>query len=93
MTSLAIGWHFAGVAILTFGCLALWAFADRLRGRAAPTRHVAFIAVVYLFFGVGTLVASRMDPFFLVFIVPGLLLLVASWESAPREVASVAAAA
>ena len=81
VTGLSIGWHFAGAAMLAFGCIVIVTFTDALRGRPVSFRPVAFIALVYLLFGVWALRASDLDPFFLVFIVPGLLLAAASWRA------------
>jgi hypothetical protein len=44
-------------------------------------RPVGFIALVYMLFGLWALRASNLDPFFLVFVVPGLLLAAASWRA------------
>jgi hypothetical protein len=76
---LAVGWHFAGVAILTFGAVVLYLFMARLRGRDVPLAPASIIGVAYGVFGVACFAVSRV-PFFLgVFTVPGLLLLAAAW--------------
>ncbi|HEX6861588.1 MAG TPA: hypothetical protein VF414_02170 [Thermoanaerobaculia bacterium] len=77
---LRIGWLFGGVAILTFGCIALAVFASRLRGRAVPLLPTALIALAYLWFGAWALVTSG-NPFFYIFIVPGAMLAIASLPS------------
>lgn len=74
---LAIGWHFGGATMVTLGVMLAWLFIDRLRGRATSRRPAAFVAALYLVFGAWALAVSDMDPFFLVFVVPGLLLLAA----------------
>src|SRR5688500_20257498 len=43
-----IGWLFGGVAILTFGCIALAVFANALRGRTVSLLPTALIALAYL---------------------------------------------
>jgi len=75
---LAAGWHFGAAAMLTFAGIVLWTFFRRLQGRAAPLVPPAIISAAYLAFGAGAL-AVMGDPFFLVFIVPGLLLAAASF--------------
>jgi uncharacterized membrane protein (DUF4010 family) len=75
---LAVGWHFGGASMLTFACIVLWTFFRRLRGEAAPLVPTAIISAAYLTFGAGALAVSG-DPFFAVFIVPGLLLAAASY--------------
>lgn len=81
VTGLSIGWHFAGVAMFAFGCIVLATFTDALRRRPVSLRPVGFIALVYLLFGVWALRVSNLDPFFLVFIVPGSMLAAASWRA------------
>jgi hypothetical protein len=78
VTGLALGWHFAGVAILTFGILGALTFGGILRGRAMALWPVQLIGAVYLLFGIGALVVSHFDLFFLIFVIPGVLLLAAS---------------
>lgn len=76
---LAIGWHCAGASMLAFGVLVLWTFTAR-RGRAVSRVPALVVALLYLLFGVGALAASGMQPFFLIFVVPGLMVLAAAWE-------------
>jgi hypothetical protein len=76
---LAVGWHFGAAAMATFACIVLWVFIRRLRGEPAPLVPPAIIAAAYLTFGTGALAVTG-DPFFLVFIVPGLLLAAASFR-------------
>jgi hypothetical protein len=78
VAGLAVGWHFAGVAMLTFGCIVIWLFTDALRSRPVSLLPAAIIAFVYVVFGIGALIVSAGNPFFFVFIVPGLMLFVAS---------------
>jgi hypothetical protein len=81
ITALSIGWHFAGAAMLAFGCIVLVTFFDAMRRRPVSFRPVGFIALVYLLFGLWALKVSDLNPFFLVFIVPGLMLAAASWRA------------
>jgi hypothetical protein len=76
IVALSIGWHFAGLAMLVFGALAILLFADALRGRPVSLRPVVLIALAYLAFGTWSLTVSSLDPFFLAFFVSGILLLV-----------------
>lgn len=77
---LEIGWLFGGVAILTFGCVALAVFASRLRGRPVSLLPTGIIALACLAFGVWALLASG-NPFFYIYIVPGAMLAIASVPS------------
>lgn len=81
---LEIGWLFGGVAILTFGCIALAVFGSRLRGRAVSLLPTGIIALAYLAFGIWALVTSG-NPFFYIFIVPGAMLAIASLEIPARK--------
>ena len=85
IAGLRIGWHFGGAMILTFGLVTLWSFAQRLRGRAVSLHAVRAFAAAYVLYGAYALVTSDMNPFFLIFVVPGVLLLLASGE--PRATA------
>jgi hypothetical protein len=86
--ALAIGWHFAGLAMLLFGLIAGGLLAARLRGRPAPLWPVAAIGTLYVGFGAGAMAFSGGRPFFLVFVIPGLLLLLATPGAGRRTAAA-----
>jgi hypothetical protein len=69
-----VGWQFGGAAMLAFGVMVVGQAIRRLRGQEAPLLPEIATAALYLGFGGWALVASHGSPFFLVFIVPGLLL-------------------
>jgi hypothetical protein len=79
MIALQIGWHFAGIAMLTFGSIVIWTFSNYLRGRVVSLRPAQIIGLVYLAFGLWALAVSRFDPFFFIFIVPGVTLVAVAW--------------
>ena len=74
-----IGWHFGGVAMLAFGGIVLHTFLRRRETAPASLVPARIVAATYLLFGAGALVLTGFDPFFLVFVVPGLLLALASY--------------
>jgi uncharacterized membrane protein YhaH (DUF805 family) len=74
---LKVGWHFGGVAMLAFGIIALALFAARLQGRRVSLFPALVTSVAYLGFGTWALIASHFNPFFFVFLVPAVLLVVA----------------
>jgi hypothetical protein len=76
---LGIGWNFAGGAILTFGLIVLAVFAQRLRGRASPLVAPRLISVFYTLSGVWSYAISK-DTFFMIFIVPGILMAIAAFQ-------------
>lgn len=73
--ALAIGWHFGGVAMLGFGAIVVDSFLRALRGREVDWRPARVVGLTYLVFGAGALAATGGNLFFLVFLVPGLLIL------------------
>jgi hypothetical protein len=78
---LAAGWHFGGAAMLIFGTIVVATFVARWRGRPAPLLAPRLIAAGYLAFGVGALLASGLDPFGWLFVVPGTLLAAGAWRA------------
>lgn len=60
----------------TFGLILLRVFVSRARGGVGSMLPAWTIVGLYVVFGVGALVASGFDPFFLVFIIPGGLVLI-----------------
>jgi len=81
--SLGLGWRFGGVAMLAFGCIVLALFTKRLRGGPVSMLPANVIGTTYVIFGAGALLVTHFDPFFLVFAVPGTLLLIASVPQRP----------
>jgi hypothetical protein len=75
---LAIGWHFAGGAMLAFGIIVIAIFVQRLRGEAVSSLPALIIAILYVVSGVWAMMITK-NPFFFIFIVPGLMLAVAAW--------------
>ena len=78
VTGLRIGWQFGGAAMLVFGIIAAWVFIQRLRGASVPAFPMVVIGVVYALYGAWAIGLTG-DAFFAIFIVPAVLLLVASW--------------
>lgn len=78
VTGLEIGWRWGGAAMLVFGIVVIATFFKRYRGEPASTFGAALVAVAYIAFGAWALVHSNYDPFFFIFIVPGVLLALAS---------------
>jgi hypothetical protein len=73
-----LGWQFGGAAMLALGVIVLLSFLRR--GAALPSLLPArIIAITYLLFGAVALVVSSFDPFFLTFVVPGLLIGIGSF--------------
>ena len=78
MLGLQIGWQFGGAAMLMLGVVLFVTFGQRLRGTNTPLLLAKAVAVTYLVFGAWALRASGGDPFFLVFLIPGAFLAMAS---------------
>jgi len=84
VAALRFGWLFGGVAMLTFGIITASIFIQRLRGANVSVFPVMVLGVAYVAFGAWALTISG-DPFFAIFIVPGVLLLLASLPSKRSE--------
>ena len=77
VSGLAMGWHFAGLAMLTFGLLALWLAS--VTQRAINVRlPVGLIGVAHIAFSAGAAAAFGFDLIEVVFLVPGVLLTTAA---------------
>jgi len=70
---LEIDWKFGGPVMITFAIICASVFLKRIRGERVSTFAPGVIAVMYTLFGVWALATSG-DPFFMVFIVPGVLI-------------------
>lgn len=75
---LGIGWVFGGVCMAAFGVMSLWMLSQAWRGQVITLAPLRIIAVTYVAFGIGAWQVSGGNPFYAVFVVPGLLLLFAS---------------
>lgn len=78
VTGLQVGWMFGGAVMLVLGVLTIATFLNRYRGEAVSTLAPALISVAYLAFGAWAAVQTNFDPFFFIFIIPGVLLALAS---------------
>jgi len=85
ITTLMIGWQFAGGAMLVFGIIVISRFVDVIRRRRVSYHAPRLIALLYIAFGAWALAVSGMNPFFLIFIVPGLILFAAAWPTASER--------
>jgi len=85
---LMVGWVFGGVAMLVFGGQVVFTYWRALRGESISVFPVLLVALGYLVFGSWALVFSRFDLFFLVFLIPAVLLGVTLLGAPPLETAS-----
>lgn len=74
---LAIAWYFGGLAMAVFGLVTGIAFLQVLRGRAPHMRAATIVGLAYTGFGLWFWFVTR-EPFALIFILPGLLVLTGS---------------
>jgi hypothetical protein len=77
VSGLAMGWHFAGLAMLTFGLLALW-LASVAQRSISVRLPAGLIGVAYVAFAAGAAAAFGFDVIEVVFLVPGVLLTTAA---------------
>ena len=78
---LGIGWNFAGFAIFIFGVLLLLTFIPRLRGLYRPLITARVIGYAYALSGAAAYWLSKSIFFVTIFLVPGILIILASSES------------
>jgi hypothetical protein len=78
VAGLEIGWKWGGAAMLVFGVIICAVFLKRYRGEPVPTTGPALVSVSYIAFGAWALMHSNYDPFFFIYIIPGVLLALAS---------------
>ena len=71
---LAMGWHFAGLAMLVLGILVFWLLAISRRGAVSVALPLQIIGGAYELFAIGCFALLGWDPFLLTFLVPGTLL-------------------
>ena len=77
---LGIGWHFAGFSIFVFGVLLLLTFIPRVRGMYRELTTARVIGYSYAIAGGAAYTASKSIFFINIFLVPGVLILLASSE-------------
>lgn len=82
---LATGWHFGGGAMLAFGIIVIAIFTQRLRGEAVSSLPALIIAILYVVSGLWAMLVTK-NPFFFIFIIPGLMLGVAAWPESGERV-------
>jgi len=75
---LQAGWQFGGAVMIVLGVLCLNTFLKRFRGQPASTLAPVLISIGYLAFSAWAAVITGGDPFFIVFVVPAVLLALAS---------------
>jgi len=72
--ALEIGWRFGGAAMFAFGAIVLGSFSGAERDRSSSFKPALAIGLLYVLFGGWALAISGLKPFFLVFLVPGIVL-------------------
>lgn len=80
LQGLLINWHFGGVGTLTLGAVVLILVVQMRRDGRQAVRFLplGLIGCAYIAYGAWALVVADMNPFFCMFIVPGLLLVLSS---------------
>lgn len=75
VTGLEIGWRWGGMAMVPFALILIATFWPRFQERPGPSMFPAsMIAITYIGAGAWAFVHSNYDPFFFIFIVPGVLM-------------------
>jgi hypothetical protein len=68
-----IVWYFTSGSMIAFGLLLFWAWPALKNGASSRSVPAVIVGVLYLISGVASYVYSERDPFWLMFIVLGLL--------------------
>ncbi|HEY0711579.1 MAG TPA: hypothetical protein VGF45_02830 [Polyangia bacterium] len=76
---LYVVWHFVTGAMLLCGAALIWAWSHVRRGDRQPLFIANLIGVLYLAVGLGGIVYRNGDPFMIVFIAEGALVLLSAW--------------
>lgn len=77
LQGLAVPWHFTGLSMVAFGCVAAYALYEARRGGGSLTPAV-IIGAAYVLFAVLCMALIKVDATFLMFLLPGALLLAAA---------------
>lgn len=72
--SLAVGWHFGSVSMLTIGLIVLMAAIRVQQGKYAATEGIKVVAIAYIAFGGAAFYFRNFEPSFLMFVATGLLI-------------------
>lgn len=85
VAALGIGWYFGSVAMAALGLTAILVFVELRRGHARARRFAVVVAAAYLAFGLTAWLTRDLNPHFLIFVVPGALLLLGAliWRCEP----------
>lgn len=71
-------WHFAGAAMVAFGMAVIWVWNRVRKGEKKALFISMLIGLLYLIYGISAVWYFNGEPFFFVFIIFGILLLVSS---------------
>lgn len=86
LDDVALGWIFGSVAMLAFGLLGFVGVGQALRGHGLDRWIPSVIGVAYVAFGVGALLYTHGNVYFLLFFcVPGALMLTAASLFSPTR--------
>ena len=81
----SIGLLLATIAILLCGCVLFGVFMTRLRGLVAPLWPARLIGLAYTIAGIVAYKMSDNNFYMTIFVVPGILIALASWGSDSEE--------
>jgi hypothetical protein len=75
LRGLAVPWHFTGGAMTTAGIIVLIYFVALWRHQRADPTGARLVGLFYFVFGLWALVVVEPSPFFLTFLIPGMIAL------------------
>ena len=74
-----VAWHFGGMAMAAFGVIVWPLFFSALKGKAVSLQPALVIGIGHLVLGTWAVLRVESNPFFLLFLIPGALLVLAGW--------------
>jgi hypothetical protein len=83
LTGLQVPWHLAGVGMFGFGAVSLAHYGSLAFGGRRDAWPVRIIGALYAGFGLWALATVARDPFFLTFVIPGLVVSLCAVDTWP----------
>ncbi len=78
-----LGWNFGGMAMVVFGVIVSSIFWNAWQAKPVSLLPARVIGIAYLVFGILAIAFVERNPFYAAFVLPGLLLLLATGFRSP----------
>ncbi len=84
LNGIMMGWQFGGMAMLMLSAILGRLFIRRWKGAEVSAFPAMVVGVGYVAFGLWAMLGEGFQAFYLVFIVPGLMLVFATWPAGKK---------